>query len=484
MRMMQFNMNSIVIVVGCLLLLSCVEEKNALENDIINSDKLLEDTALQYFVAQTGSDVTGDGTSSSPWQSISHAVGSVSASQENVTLNLRGGTYQLTNTLSIHDRPGVAENLRLVIRSYEGEIAILDGRLITDFGAMISIRNSHYITISGLELTNLIGNKSGIHVTGNSSNIKISDNEVYGMHWTTDEAAASAPAPDDNLNPIVIVGDSADTMRDISVTNNKVYDLTTGYSEAIKVTGNIDGFLVEGNEVHDVSNIGIVAAGNYAWVGLEDINLNQARNGIIRNNEVYRCVSPVAASAGIYVDGARDISVIDNYSHDNTVGFSVGSEQPGVASTIVLSGNVSTDNSQAGVVIGTISPDSLVEGVTLVDNELRGNYTSPVWGGGPIVINKSKNVTIEENDISSISQYMVTVNAASDGLSLNKNSYESATASAEQTVFSWLGVTNQNYTGFESYRSETGQDSLSTFSHAGDGIFTTLLNTVKNIFIR
>ncbi len=480
--MLHFNRNPIVIVVGCILLFSCGEEQNALENEIINSDQLIEDTALQYFVAQTGSDVTGDGTLSLPWQSISHAVGSVSTSQENVTLNLRGGTHQLANTLSIHDWPGVAQNLRLVIRSYDGEVAVLDGGLIADFGAMISIRNSHYITISGLELTNLIGNKSGIHVTGNSSNIKISDNEVYGMHWTTDEAAASAPAPEDNLNPIVIVGDSADAMREISVTNNEVYDVTTGYSEAIKVTGNIDGFLVEGNEVYDVSNIGIVAAGNYAWVGLDDMNLNQARNGIIRNNEVYRCVSPVAASAGIYVDGARDINVIDNYSHDNTVGFSVGSEQPGAASTIVLSGNVSADNSQAGVVIGTISPDSMVEGIRLVGNEIRGNYTSPVWGGAPIVVNKSKNITIQENDIRSISQYMVTVNAASDGLSLNRNSYESSVASADQAVFSWLGITNQNYTGFESYRSETGQDSFSTFSHAGDSIFATLMKTVKNIF--
>ncbi len=452
-----------------------------MHGNVTSSDRQTHADAMQFYVSASGNDTSGDGTISRPWRTISHAVGLVPSGQ-NVVLNLRDGTYVLDNTLSIENLPAAGSDSKLVITGYGEEAAILDGSQITEFAAMISIRNSKNITIENLQLTNLVGNKSGVHVTGDSANITISGNKIHDMHWTTDTNAANTPQPTDNLNPVVIVGDSHSPMRNVSVLNNKVYNLTTGYSEAIKITGNIDGFLVAGNEVYDISNIGIVAAGNYDWVGLKDKHLNHARNGVIRNNEVYRCVSPVAASAGIYVDGAREVSVKNNFSHHNTVGFSVGAEQPGEASAIVLSGNVSADNTQAGLVVGTISPDSMVSDVTVNANELRGNYTNPVWGGGPIIINKSKNVSIADNSVSSISEYMVTVNAASDSLQLDSNSYVSASVDADQAVFSWLGVNNQNFTGFDNYRAGTGQDSQSTFNDDNQSLFGSLIKSVKSIF--
>lgn len=474
----------LVIVVASIFLLSCIDERGGTDINNINSDSSTDDAASQYYVALTGSDATGDGSLVAPWQTLQHAVRSVPSGETGVTLNLRAGVYQLTDAIVIDSQHSRSEENRLTIKSYEGESAILDGTLIPKYGAMVSVRNASYVTLERLELTNLIGNKTGIHVTGYSSDIKISNNKIHGMHWTIDPSAAKNPAPEDNLNPIAIVGDSPDPMRNISVVENKVYNLTTGYSEAIKITGNVDGFLVENNEVYDVSNIGIVAAGNYSWVGLEDARLNHARSGIIRKNEVYRCVSPVAASAGIYVDGARNITVVDNNSHHNTVGFSVGSEQPGEAGDIVLSNNIAEDNSQAGVVIGTISADSMVNGVKLTGNKMQGNYTIPVWGGAPIIINKSKNVSIEANEISSISQYMITVNAESDQLRLNNNRYNSTAVDAAQAVFSWAGIDNQTYTSFASYQSATGQDAFSKFGNSGSGIFTRILESIKKLFVK
>jgi len=183
----------------------------------------------------------------------------------------------------------------------------VDGRLIPEFGAMISISDANHVTIEGLEFDNLIGNKSGIYVERACSNISICRNEIHNMHWTTDSAGSRVPSPSDNINPLVILGNSETPMTDISVSHNDIYDLTTGYSEAVKIVGNVDGFIVECNNVHDVTNIGIVAAGNYDWVGLADASLNHARNGVIRHNKTHKCVSPVADSAGIYVDGARDV---------------------------------------------------------------------------------------------------------------------------------------------------------------------------------
>ncbi len=420
----------------------------------------------QYYVSPNGSDVSGDGSMAAPWETVQHAMGTIPPDQSAVTINLRAGTYILPSVISIEQQRSGSQSGIFSIKSHDGESAILDGRLITEFGAMVKINNASHVSIEKLEFTNLTGNKSGIHVVGASSHITISNNTIHNMHWTTDAAAASAPAPSDNLNPVVIVGDAPEPMTNITVTDNKLYNLTTGYSEAIKITGNVDGFNIENNEVYDIANIGIVAAGNYPWVGLADPALNQARNGTIQNNLTYRCVSPVAASAGIYVDGGKNITVTNNYSHHNTVGFSVGSEQIGQASDITLSGNVAADNTQAGLVIGTNTEGAMVNNVEVTDNEFRGNYTTPVWGGAPLIINKASDVTITNNKIQSISQYMITVNALASPLTIDNNQYASTTVTSAQAVFAWVGINGENYFSFDNYTAATGQDSNSTFSFA------------------
>lgn len=430
---------------------------------VLMSFSSISAATTQYYVSTTGSDTTGNGSLASPWQTVHKAMFTIPFDQDDVAVNLREGTYILPATLFIDEQRGGSKSGVFTIKSYDGENAILDGSLIANFGSMVSISSAKYVSLEGLEITNLIGNKSGIYISGASSNIRIYKNEIHGMHWTTNATAANSPAPSDNLNPVVIVGNNVEPMTAISVIDNAIYDLTTGYSEAIKIVGNVDGFIIEGNEVHDVSNICIVAAGNYAWVGLADASLNQARNGIIRYNETYRCVSPIAASAGIYVDGAKNIMVSENYSHHNTVGLSVGCEQQGNTTSITLSRNDSTENTQAGIVIGTNTANAIVDGVIITENEIHENYTTPIWGGAPIILNKSKNIFIRDNKIESISQYIITVNALVNNLNLDNNLYKSSTVSAGEAVFAWVGITGQNYFSFDSYKLATGQDRLSKF---------------------
>ena len=69
--------------------------------------------------------------------------------------------------------------------------------------------------------------------------------------------------------------------------------------------------------MHDIANIGIDAAGN-SESGLAGA-YDYARNGLIHNNEVYRCMSSLAPAAGIYLDGSYGIAVYDNYTHHNAV---------------------------------------------------------------------------------------------------------------------------------------------------------------------
>ncbi|EJQ03209.1 hypothetical protein IE3_05580 [Bacillus cereus BAG3X2-1] len=99
-----------------------------------------------------------------------------------------------------------------------------------------------------------------------------------------------------------------------------------GLSEAIAVNENVDSFEVTNNKVHD-NNIGIVL------IGHESISpvaaLDQARNGIIRNNIVhynssFKNTSYNEYSAdGIYVDGGKEIIIEQNQNYENDLGIEV-----------------------------------------------------------------------------------------------------------------------------------------------------------------
>jgi len=67
---------------------------------------------------------------------------------------------------------------------------------------------------------------------------------------------------------------------------------------------------------------------------------DQARNGIIRGNDVQNCLSPYATAAGIYIDGAANITVERNLVVGGQWGIEVGAENP----IAIASGNVVKNN--------------------------------------------------------------------------------------------------------------------------------------------
>jgi len=419
---------------------------------------------IQFYVSNSGNDDTGVGSITSPWKTIQKALLTIPFGAGAVDLNLRKGRYILQAGIHIGEQSSGSAEGPFRIRSYDAKKAILDGRLIPEFGAMLSVSGASYVSLEDLEFDNLIGNKSGIYVEGASSHISIAGNKIHNMHWTTNAKAAKAPSPSDNTNPLVMVGNSETPMENVSVMHNDIYNLTTGYSEAVKIVGNVDGFMVEGNNVHNVTNIGIVAAGNYDWVGVSDSNLNQARNGVIRHNNIHNCISPVADSAGIYVDGARNVSIEDNHSYKNTIGFSVGAEQAGAVNGIVLSRNIADKNLHAGIMIGTNTPGARVTDVTITENTFCRNYKKPVFGGAQVIFSNVDNVTVSNNRIESLSEYMVTANGSVSDLKMNCNHYKSRSVDATAAVFAWNGTTGVDYFSFEAFRVATGEDKLSTFN--------------------
>lgn len=59
-----------------------------------------------YYISPTGSDITGDGSASNPWQTLAHAVAQVNPLSGNRTINMAAGTYAISSTLNLN--PGVS----------------------------------------------------------------------------------------------------------------------------------------------------------------------------------------------------------------------------------------------------------------------------------------------------------------------------------------------------------------------------------------
>ena len=99
------------------------------------------------------------------------------------------------------------------------------------------------------------------------------------------------------------------------------------------MNGNVDSFEVTNNKVHDNNNIGIVLIGHEGVSPLAA--LDQARNGIVRNNIVHHNSSFNTTSNneysanGIYVDGGKEINIEQNQSYETDLGIEVASEHAG-----------------------------------------------------------------------------------------------------------------------------------------------------------
>ena len=361
--------------------------------------------ASDYYVSLTGNDTTGSGSISKPWRTIKQANDLAGINytyspskliNAPVTVNLRGGTHKpLTNGIFIGSNRGT-NNQWYTIRNYPGENAVVDGSNITGkFSALIAISDAKNIRIEGLKLTKMTNDSAlqnvapsvgikdtrfGIIVSGKSSNIIIKKNEIYDMAWTRNIAKQKTPTGSDNLNPLVILGTTDTSIRNVVIDSNTVYNNITGYAEAVTVNGNVDSFAVNNNLVFDNANIGIVAAGNYQWV-VDDPTFtvttpnNFSKNGFILNNTVYRNISPVAVSAGIYLDGSRNVLVQNNESYNNGTGLSVGNEQPNsVSGYHTVNSNVFRDNLSAGLYYGSTNATSWVQNCTVKNNTIKNNY--------------------------------------------------------------------------------------------------------------
>ncbi|GEM_PF-2041106 len=399
-----------------------------------------------YYVSTTGND-TNPGTEALPWRTIQHGC---RVALPGSTVLIKAGIYGEKVDVEVS---GDIINGFITIKNFEQDSVILDGTGIPGQN-MIYIENKNYLRMSGLILRDNTGvaDGSGIRIEGYADHIELSGNVIHNMRGS-------------NAMGITCYGTNATLpIGNLAIKNNRIFDCDAAPSEALTLNGNVDGFEILDNTVHDINNIGIDMIGGEGMCpnGPKD----RARNGLCRGNTVFRCRSSYGGgyAAGIYVDGGRVIVVEGNRMFENDVGLEVGCENHNeVADSIVVRNNLIYNNDKRGLSFGGYNFPSTgqVRYCQFLNNTVFHNDILST-GDGECHIEYARNCVVRNNIFFSSTQdlLLTSIVGSSNGNILNDNLWFSPDGSAS-ALFMWNSIM---HTGFAAYRVATTQDSSSLFS--------------------
>ena len=410
-----------------------------------------------HFVATNGNDANNGQTVGTPWKTVQKAA--ASATPGNVVC-VRSGTYNEKVTISVSGTPGYP----VTIQNYPGESPILDGIGISVPSAdngMVFIKDKAYIIFKGFEIRNYKTSTKnivpvGIRITGTSHDIEIRNNKVHNIEHNGTTVNGT------DAHGIAVHGTSGTTaITNIIIDGNQLYALKLGSSEALVINGNVDGWQITNNIVRDSNNIAIVAIG---FEGTAPSN-DQARNGVIRGNDVYNIDSngnvaygSERSADGIYVDGGTMIVIEQNKIHAADIGIEIASEHLGKASSyITVRNNFVYNNLEAGISMGGYdSARGSAEHCVIVNNTFYKNASiTGAWGSELYIQYDTRNNIIKNNIFYSKNNtpYILSWSTVMTNNVMDNNLFFN-TGGAGGT-WQWKNVT---YTTFASYQSATGND--------------------------
>lgn len=433
-------------------------------------------TGSTFFVATTGND-TGPGSEAAPWLTIQHAVEKVPAGS---TVLVQSGTY---NELVTITRSGSATAGFITIAAAPGATPIVDGtglKIPNGENGLFTLENVSFVRVIGFEVQNYTSSSAaldpvGIYVIGAGSNIEIRNNHIHDIVTTVPNSNGDALG-------IAIYGTSAkQSLSGIVIDGNQLDDLTLGFSELMALSGNVDGFQVTNNLIHDNNNIGIDIAG-YEPVETKNLALDRARNGYVAGNTVFNISSATnpayqgqLSSDGIYVDGGENIVIERNLVHDTDLGIEVASEhqvdhKPVFAQKVIVRDNVVYSSNIVGISIGGFGPGvGGTESTVIANNTMvgDGSYTGKGanqydLGEFQIQFHASGNALVN-NIVSALPKKLLAFSIATtptDPVKLDHNLYDSSQA-ATATLWIWLA---KNITGFSNWIAKSGNDAHSLFA--------------------
>jgi hypothetical protein len=419
------------------------------------------ETTRSVFWVAPGGDDSAEGSQGAPWRTIQHAARTVPPGS---TVFVRAGVYHERVDVTVSGDPNAGP---VVIRNAPGEHPILDGSGLpvpSGFSGLFSIDSRKYVTIQGFAIRNYKTAQAGhapvgIWVTGASDHVSILDNRVHDIETNFPRSNGG------DAHGIAMYGtDSDHAISDVVISGNEVYDCKLGSSESIVVNGNVEGFSITNNRVHDNNNIGIDVIGYEGKAS--DPSVDVARDGIVSGNLVYNIDSygnPAygtdRSANGIYVDGGRDVIVEGNMIHDVNIGMEFASEHAGRSTSYVTArNNVVYHSSVIGLAIGGYDPKrGNTEHCTIVNNTFYEDQ-----GVELLVQFDTRDNTIENNLIVANKERRFLENpyVENSGNVIDHNVYF-APGGGDRGSWEWKGVT---YPAFSDYVRATGNDRHSRFA--------------------
>ncbi len=328
----------------------------------------------------------------------------------------------------------------------------MDGAVLSAKGLKVEnvvlIQDRDFIKVIGFEITSLKARDgSGIRILGSGQGIELRKNRIHEIRGT-------------DAMGITVYGTNPEVpVKDLVIAENEIFDCDPAKSEALTLNGNIDGFQIISNSVHDVNNIGI------DMIGGESGTVGVARNGVCSGNSVARCRSKYGDgyAAGIYVDGGKNIIVENNRVTQCDLGIEIGAENKGTeASGIHVRGNLIYHNDKAGIVFGGYDKSTgRVRNCEFTGNTCYQNNRHKRDHNGELWIQWAENNVVSGNNfvVNGSDSPLVTVEKGAGANSVSGNRY--FTDAGEDDAFFYYHERDVN--GFAAWRRASGWDADSTF---------------------
>jgi hypothetical protein len=233
------------------------------------------------------------------------------------------------------------------------------------------------------------------------------------------------------------------------------------------VDGNVQGWRISDNKIHDNDNIAIDAIG-FEHVAPDD-KYDQAREGTIADN-VIETISVATNSSykngdlsadGIYVDGGASIAIEGNRIRGADIGIELASEARGRStSQIAVRNNLIYESNSAGISIGGYAPrGGGTEHCTIVRNTLVENDVRQTGSGELQIQYHAANNVFQQNIVVAGAQHLMVNARTSRAISMADNLYYTA-GGINVSRWRWQG---SEYRDLANYQAGSGQDAHSFF---------------------
>ena len=227
-----------------------------------------------YYVAPSGSN-SNSGTITAPFATIQKAHDVAVAGD---TIYVRGGTYTPTSAISF-SRSGSSSN-RIKLWAYPGEVPIINGSSQPSSVNVITMNNTSWWHIKGLEIKN--GAQGGIRITGAAHNNIIENNNMHHNGRASQWDGPGFALTGVGSNNLILNNDSHHN-RDLQNDNaDGITVSTTGSGNVLRgnrLWRNSDDGFDFFNSTDNSTQAPLLVENNWAWENGYDDNLQPLGEG-------------------------------------------------------------------------------------------------------------------------------------------------------------------------------------------------------------